>query len=267
MRVSHLCAIGLVAAACDGGPAPVDASAPMDAFTPVLVGACRSDDYRPRASCEDVALPEPILSMSFEGTLAVGGTRNGGIDGFVTGSEPTYVPGPRGVAMRLAADGEVMLNGSAERLRNAPALTFALWIREPEGPARFKSYLHCRSQRHGFSTYRGVMGMATCAGARNELWGPAGCAYPWAACDDRRWHHLVVRYDGGVLLTIFLDGQVASSVELVDAPEGSLFASAAPLALGAPPGTGPMEGPLDVDELRVWDRALDPREILLAGCP
>ncbi|MCC6874209.1 MAG: hypothetical protein IT378_07855 [Sandaracinaceae bacterium] len=252
----------------DAAARPLDAglTAPLDGGRverPPEPGACLADDYRP-ARCGDV--PAPALRLSFERNLDLTGAWAAGVE-LTREGRTLFVDGAIGSGARLRRDDIVWLRGTAPRLRDAEQLTLAFWAREPFGPTVAKSFLHCRSFWHGFEIYRGLDSdsATVCVGAGHPIHGPGDCA-PYRMCSDARWHHFVLRYDGAAALEVFLDGQLASVADPMEAGAWRLFASATDLALGHIAGAGPAEGTLDLDEVEIWATALSDDQVRSAAC-
>ena len=144
-------------------------------------------------------------------------------------------------------------------------MTFAFWVQER--PDSTQSFLSCRVNGSGFIVYRGVYAdtATQCVGSYHHMPGIPGDCSPYAFCRDGRWHHFVLRYEGGNNIELWRDGALGSRTS-AEETGSQLFDFAIDLAIGRVQGAVPLEGALAFDELRVWDQALDDASILRAAC-
>lgn len=178
---------------------------------------------------------------------------------FVDEGEVRFVPGRFGQAVQLDSDAVVQLPATSNRLRSARALTFAFWLRELE-QTDGKSFLRCRTFTSGFEIYRGLSPDVgnICVGSVSGGGACTGYPLPVHEC----WHHFVLRWSGGLTFEVFIDGSLAAELTT----EAPIFDRPGNLTLGERAGGAARTGTLELDEVVVWDRALDDDEIFAAGC-
>ena len=198
-----------------------------------------------------------VLRMSFEDDLRVSGAW--ATTPVVDEGTESFVSGRFGRGVQLESDTVIRLPRTAGRLGRAGELTFAFWLRELE-QTDGKSFLRCRTFTSGFEIYRGVTPSTAniCVGSVSG--GGACTGYPLEV--DGCWHHFVLRWRGARRFEVFVDG--AQLVDIVTSE--SIFGSPGDLTLGERAGGAARTGTMELDELVVWDRALDDDEVMAAAC-
>ena len=273
--LAAVCAGSLDGGSLDGGDGPrsdgtrADGS-PGDGWRDSAPTAdARQLDAGPADARADLPLlSSALLHYSFDDHLlnqgALGPTHDG------VASSVTFVDGLSGRALRFAgtAGSFLQLPGSAAAINPHPAVTIALWFRDPAGGTGGSSLidfrgtvpapapplgaaLGCQTDRLGASPGQWM----TCCGTGTP--GIDACTETGYLVD--RWHHLILRHagtsttaGGGADLQIYLDGRPAG---VVADPGGTPFFSdlSDDLLLGA-------YSRLLIDELRVYDRVFSEAE-------
>jgi hypothetical protein len=182
------------------------------------------------------------------------------IPGKLEGS-PKRAPGPRGEALELDGKDDCIVLAAGPEPRPLRALTLALWIRT--------------SQRGTPESWGAPAVAAGRAPHGEDLWGwldETGriCvqrAVPFAArslepVNDGRWHHVAMTADAGSgLVVVYVDG--ARNESTVSGGGGAVAPIACIGRTGSRGGEPPVYLKAHVDEVRVYDRALHPGEVLL----
>lgn len=238
-----------------------DAGLEIDA--PRATDASRPRSDAPVDPCEpDPGLPPPVLRYTFDGDLrdtgALGPLHEGEA---IEGVE--LVGGRCGGAVVVGDPGYVRFADTARVLASLDAVTIDVWIREEVATRTGPVFVGCRSALHGFHAYRGVAParFTICWGAGRPPEGPGGCG--GATLDAGVWHRLAFRYEGpGAPFEVYVDGELARSFE-PEAADYDLFgATVNDLFVGSDPESpGGARSRISIDELRVYDVALDPAEL------
>lgn len=228
----------------------------------------------PSVHCSSIPHIRPVLAYPLDGDLQNHGT-SAGHEGIATGPM-SYVTGFSGKALALPFGSSVTFPDTASVLSSASALTFSFWVRVPDpSTTELVTYLGCRSDK-GFETYSGVGGgnLVTCAGYGG--WPPpwGGCV-PTDPCSLAQFTHFVLRWAGtGQTPEVAADGGPWATTHTKDRggnfypmpADFDLFQGAADLATGGGDGGG--KGGFQIDDIRVYDRALgDDAVWKVTSCP
>jgi RHS repeat-associated protein len=199
---------------------------------------------------EEEPSPGPVAAYSFdEGEGEVAGDSAGEHDGAVSGA--AWVPGKFGPALRFEGDGEDKVTvPSSPDLELTEGFTIDAWVKPG---VRYNYYPVVEKETPGSFGYE--------FGLSGGVW-PTASVHPEGSYAEEvfggepiprhKWSNVAVTYDG-THLRLYVDGEL-SGTEAVSAPRGGAGA----LLIGS---SEPFGFTGKIDELRIYDRALDGEEI------
>jgi hypothetical protein len=237
-------------------------------------------DWLERDSVASTAAPEPtalVIYYKFDGNAddSSGHNRHG-----MAEAGPTYVDGKFGQAIHLDGfDDYVAIPEVNYSSTGYPEVTACAWIRTSDSDGQIMTFDRSENFRlevggsygGGTAWYAGGPGYVgwhvyTSTGQVDTEFYP-GWPANTGRINDGKWHHVAGVFDNGTL-TIYIDGQPRESYF-----GGSTFGYGRYTRYGFigtgseasyPPPTGRQNGPYleaDLDEVRLYDRALSPGEI------
>jgi RHS repeat-associated protein len=225
--------------------------------TEKCIANCEEEVISSRAMAEDAEegggeepSPGPVAAYSFdEDEGEVAGDSAGEHDGAISGA--VWVPGKFGPALRFEGDGEDKVTvPSSPDLELSEGFTIDAWVKPG---ARYNYYPIVEKETPGSFGYE--------FGLSGGFW-PTASVHPEGSYAEQLfagetiprhvWSNVAVTYDG-TDLRLYVDGEL-SGTEAVSAPRGGAGA----LLVGS---SEPFGFTGKIDELRIYDRALDGEEI------
>ncbi len=190
-----------------------------------------------------------------------------------TGSGTSVATGRFGAALRLAGTGDGFVVPGNEALKPA-AITVAAWVRRGTTPGTFASVALGGDNECGGGTFS--LNTGSGGGMQFEVirTGTAGSFVTPAATQNQvwngLWHAVAGTYDGSKA-RLYVDGALIGAVDAAGTldytryPSGALFVGHANIS--ACNGFDPLQYTGDLDEIQLYDRALNGTEIATLHAP
>jgi len=199
------------------------------------------------------------------GALATDSSGNGGTGTLLNG--PLPINGRLGTALSFnGVDQSVIIPHAA--VLDAYPLTVSLWVSTTASTLSSLVNKYLPASLSGYQVF--TSGGSLCAwyfrDASNYVWDGSGCTLAAPGFNDGQWHHVafIVDNSGGRL---FVDGTLRASQPWTGLPGATTTTQS--LSLAVYPGTALPYLPGDLDDIRIYDRALGASDVsaLFNGAP
>jgi large repetitive protein len=191
------------------------------------------------------------------GSIASDSSGNGFLGALING--PTWTSGVLGGGMALDGLDDYVVVAHTAALNPYP-LSVVLWVRSGAAGLHGLVNKYLPGSLNGYQIFinSGMLCAWYFKDAGNYVWDGTGCSLMTPGVTDNLWHHvaLVVDDSGGRL---YVDGEVQASRAWTGTP--GAVSTTTDLVIGSYPGVAAPYLPGTIDDVRLYDRALDADEV------